>query len=378
MSKGEVKSERLREMERLYIQRAWSDIELGERFGVSRFTIRRDRLRLECKVPFLKDKAGRWYIDKKRYLSEIRVHLHEALAIYLASRRASRQVGIAHPHLASGLEKLAIALHQPMTQQLVQSAETLLSQRTDPDKISVMEVITRAWAEQIKVSVVYRALNADHPKTHLVTPYLIEPSHWSDSVYLIGHSDLVDDELPFNIARIEKATLTSETFQLPTEFDEQDLLRHAWGIWYSKGKPEPVVLKFAAGRATRRLKESVWHPLEDVDDTDDGGCKWTAPIDDWREMLPWIRGWGADCEVLEPEPLRNKIIGEVRRMARLYDLSLTKTKLSQPSIIPEPEKSEPMIDIDADHLITNDGPTSAEEIPDELGELFQQYMQDEN
>ena len=318
MSKGEVKSERLREMERLYIQRAWSDIELADRLGVSRSTVCRDRLRLESKTPFKQNDMRQWYIDKSRYLSAIRLTLYEAVSLYLATRRASRQTNMAQPHVASGLEKLAIALRQPMTQQLVRSAETLLSLRSIPERITIMETITRAWAEQIKLRIVYQALESNRPKTHLVTPYLIEPSHWSDSIYLIGHTDLTDTELPFNIARIQQATLTAETFQLPTEFDEQDLLRHAWGIWYSKREPQPVKLKFASGRPTRRIKESVWHPLEDVTDIEDGGCIWEAPIADWHEMLPWIRGWGADCEVLHPVALRETLMGEAKAMAEQY------------------------------------------------------------
>jgi hypothetical protein len=35
-------------------------------------------------------------------------------------------------------------------------------------------------------------------------------------------------------------------------------------------------------------------------------------------MLPWIRGWGADCEVLEPQELREMLMGEAKAMAELY------------------------------------------------------------
>jgi CRISPR-associated endonuclease/helicase Cas3 len=37
-----------------------------------------------------------------------------------------------------------------------------------------------------------------------------------------------------------------------------------------------------------------------------------------QEMLPWIRGWGADVEVLEPEELRETLMGEAKVMAELY------------------------------------------------------------
>ncbi|MGB9632262.1 MAG: WYL domain-containing protein, partial [Chloroflexaceae bacterium] len=37
-----------------------------------------------------------------------------------------------------------------------------------------------------------------------------------------------------------------------------------------------------------------------------------------REMLPWIRGWGADVEVLAPKELREALMGEAKALAELY------------------------------------------------------------
>ena len=39
---------------------------------------------------------------------------------------------------------------------------------------------------------------------------------------------------------------------------------------------------------------------------------------EWREMLPWIRGWGADVEVLDPADLRDEMMGESKRLASIY------------------------------------------------------------
>ncbi len=37
-------------------------------------------------------------------------------------------------------------------------------------------------------------------------------------------------------------------------------------------------------------------------------------------MLPWIRGWGADVEVIEPTELRDEMIREAKRLAKRYGL----------------------------------------------------------
>ena len=86
MGRGMTKAERIREMERLYVQRAFSDIEMAERLEVDRTTVYRDRREMECEYFIVPDDEGRWKIDRTKYLSGIKVNLHEALALYLATR----------------------------------------------------------------------------------------------------------------------------------------------------------------------------------------------------------------------------------------------------------------------------------------------------
>jgi predicted DNA-binding transcriptional regulator YafY len=217
-------------MERLYVQRAYADIEMAERLGVDRTTVFKDRRELERSIPFIDVEPGRWKIDRTRYLSEIRVNLHEALALYLAARRASRQTRIAQPHVASALEKLAAALKQPMTEQLVKAASAVLIQSIQPARVAVVETVTQAWVEHRKVRITHRSLHGRRTLTYVVSPYLIEPSLWGDGAYVIGHSDVHAGLATFKIERIEHAFLTSDTFTIPDTFDDQELLRHTWGI----------------------------------------------------------------------------------------------------------------------------------------------------
>jgi CRISPR-associated endonuclease/helicase Cas3 len=321
MSRGLIKFERLIEMERLYYQRAYTDIEIAERLGIDRTTAYRDRMTLEAEIPFVKDDEGRWRIDRTKYLSEIRLNLHEALALYLAARKASQQTHFAQRNTATALEKLAMALRQPMTEKLVGAAERILSQSEIPERDAVMRTLAEAWVQTQKLRIEYLSLSSKTPRTHVVSPYLIEPSPWTDGVYLIGLHELYGDVVPYRVDRILKAVNTGEGFMIPEDFDEVALLRHAWGIWSGSQEPEEVVLRFAPGTASRRLRESIWHPLEKVELQPDGGCLWRAPIAEWQEMLPWIRGWGADVEVLAPAELREVMIRETKKLVNMYDLN---------------------------------------------------------
>ncbi|MGQ9851037.1 MAG: CRISPR-associated helicase Cas3', partial [Aggregatilineaceae bacterium] len=47
----------------------------------------------------------------------------------------------------------------------------------------------------------------------------------------------------------------------------------------------------------------------------------TLHVADTIDLIPWIRGWGSSCEVLDPPSLRHTIVGEARRLATLYDIA---------------------------------------------------------
>jgi len=80
-----------------------------------------------------------------------------------------------------------------------------------------------------------------------------------------------------------------------------------------------VVLRFSP-RVARRVQETRWHRSERTEPQPDGSLVWRAQIAEPKEMLPWIRGWGADVEVLAPLWLRKTLEAEVQKMARVYGI----------------------------------------------------------
>ena len=317
LGRSVTKTERLREMERLYFHQAYSDREMAERLGVTRTTIYRYRMELEAQWPFIEVKPGHWRLERDQYLSNIRVNMAEALTLYLAARRTSQQTRVAPIHVANALGKLALILQKPMTTRLLQAAEEVMTHPRDPERTTIFETIAKAWVGSRQLRLTYHALHRDEARVHRFAPYLLEPSPWNDGIYLIGHSDLLNQVVTFKLDRIRHAELL-EPFTLPADFDAEKLLRFAWGIWGGEGEPQRIRLKFAPGPATRRLRESIWHPLEQVTELPDGGCLWEAPIADWHEMLPWVRGWGPEVEVLAPSGLRLALVGEAQALAKLY------------------------------------------------------------
>ncbi|MBK8933537.1 MAG: hypothetical protein IPM76_14725 [Chloroflexi bacterium] len=125
MSKGLARAERLRQLEKKYLYGAFNDEEMAAAMGVeSRITIYKDRqLLLKNGVPFVETERGRWKIDRQKYVSELRVNVHEAAMLYLMARKAARQTHAPNPHLVNVLRTIALKLHQPLMDRLITATD---------------------------------------------------------------------------------------------------------------------------------------------------------------------------------------------------------------------------------------------------------------
>lgn len=313
------------DMERLYLDRAWSDQEMAERVGTDRtnvWKIRTQVMEAKMGIPFLTEN-GRHRIDRTAYVANIRLTPAEALSLYLGGRRLQQHTKTGQQDVAAALEKLANALHKPLIAKMIRAAEQILDQEQDPQQTKNLRVLMEAWVNGRCVRIKHRKPHGEL-RTYTVSPYQLEPSVWGDGIYLIGYSDYHNGVASFKLSRIEHITQTMQPIVGQTGYDSHTMLRHAWGIWSSDKAPQTVRLKFTPF-VTPYVRETVWHPEQTIQDLPDGGCIWQADIAEWREMLPWVRGWGSDVEVLAPEEMREEVIAHIRRCTKMYDLSENRT-----------------------------------------------------
>jgi CRISPR-associated endonuclease/helicase Cas3 len=224
--------------------RGYTDQALADHFNVRREAIFKRRQKLETKYPFKETERGRYRIDTNSIISHIPVKPAEALILYSFLRRSGRSTPFPKRYVKEALHKLSPALYKPMTEKLAQVAADTLAHPDDAKREDILEKLLVAWTEKRAIRVKYQALQRrDDPIWHIVSPYLIEPSPWSDSVYLIGHSSATETIIPLSLERIEKAVETSEPFRECDLETEDHLLRHAWGIWQSNKEPQIVKLQ---------------------------------------------------------------------------------------------------------------------------------------
>jgi predicted DNA-binding transcriptional regulator YafY len=294
-------------------------VEIAEACGVDRRTIYRDLTMLcENDVP-IEQRDGRFYIDRDQYKATTHLTFDEAMALFLAARTASRVQDQQNPHIVTALQKIGHALPRSLDSHLeaVRNVETEIT--LDLAYRSVLELVTRAWSERHKVSL-YADYGRDaRPLAKDFAIYMIEPDE-AGSLCVVGLDSATQQVRAFRLARIRRAKISSIPYKIPEQFDAERYLAGDWSSLANDPSQIDVVLLFTP-EAAQTLMDREWpsgHYRDRIERLADNSVRLTLYVTDWQPLLPWIRSWGAQVEVLEPPLLRQQCALEAARMEARY------------------------------------------------------------
>ncbi len=328
MSRAATKAERLLQLEALLLlhPEGLRKAQIAPRLGVDRSTVGRYVTALTNLVPLVEEDDGRLWIDRSRYLSPVRLSAHEIESVRIAFRLFSRKIRLPFPHAAASLRKLAFAAERAsplLSRRLAEVAESLDSHsfpRFTRRYREVMEALIAASSERRTVRLRHMSLRRGETVEYRFQPYCIEPYPDGNSLHSVGYCVGLGEMRTFKLERIRSVRLTDEGFEPPSDFDIEAYTSAAWGIWGRAGrKSVPIVLRFSSTVAGR-VRETVWHESQILEESADGSLLFRAAVAEPLEMYPWIRGWGADVEILEPVELRERFRGEVARLKKMYGI----------------------------------------------------------
>ena len=318
---AETKTQRLEALLRLACQRpgGFTTRAVAAELGVQERTARRYIVELAGtgRLP-VETVKGVWRLIEggQMALAPLHLNLNEALAVYLAVRLLSGYSDKSNPHAVEALRKLSSATPPAIGEHIRRTAGGAAGRRKDEAYVARLETLAQAWAERRRVRFRYVGAGKNETTERQVDPYFIEPSAIGFSCYLIGYDHTRAAIRIFKVERMGPVYLMDHRFEPDSGFDPYRYLENAWGIM---GGDEVIDVRLRFSEAVReRVYESDWPGMLTRDDLPGGGCLLTLRVAHYREMLPWIRGWGPDCEVLEPEELRGRIAGDMRKAAAVY------------------------------------------------------------
>jgi len=297
-----------------------TEAEIAEMLGLQRRSVNNYLRDLEYTGQVYRE-SGLWLplTSSQMCLRPLDLSPEQAMTLYLATRMFVKQTDKRIEAAETALYKLAEVLTADvgLGEEIRQAARELAERPGDETYSCVFSVVVQSYLYRRAVEITYAPRGARPFQTTLY-PYLLEPSAIGYTAYVIGHSSLQNAVRTYKLERIQRASLTGEEYQIPPDFPGLDILRHSWSIILGEEVVQ-VILRFHPS-VVDRVNETRWHSSEQKrpDPERPGWLRWSAQIADTTDMLPWIRGWGADVEVLAPQELQDALVGESRRLAEMY------------------------------------------------------------
>lgn len=312
------RTDRLELIERLLVEHptGMRAVELARQCGVDRRTIYRDiSVLTENGLPVYQ-KTGRFCINREYYQTSLRLNQHEAMALFMALRVLTHHSDQHNPHMVSAMKKLGEALPELPSKHVDHLTQTMRNAPVDRSFVTVLETITRAWSEQRIVKLWYSSSKRETLSREFAT-YFLELTPTGE-IYAVGYDSFYQRVRALKVRRIMRARILRNSYHVPAQFNPHRYLANAWGgVGEEESASAEVILKVSAEVAPIIIQQ-LWHPNQRVVRRDDGYSLVSLQISDWRAMLPWIRSWGSQVEVLQPTVLRLELRQEAQSIARMY------------------------------------------------------------
>lgn len=300
--------------------------ELASLVSVSTRTIRRDLQALQ-EAGFAvydegeENETKRWRLDGAPFRAvQDGLSVSDVAALYLSRTVVEGLSGWPlADELRTAFEKLERALN-PRMREFLSTLPQVISAKAGPRSAShsVRQIDTtrrlfEAARDRRSVEMTYFSAAANQVKHYAVQPYRLALAQ--GGLYLVAWVPAYDEFRTFATERIERLTLTDDTFKRTRELPAT-LFGTSMGVF--TGEPERIEVAFAP-RLAIVVRSRIWHDSQELTDLPDGGVRMTLSVsNDWA-LRSWLLGFGSAVRVIAPASLAAAIADECRQTLAVYD-----------------------------------------------------------
>jgi CRISPR-associated endonuclease/helicase Cas3 len=245
----------------------------------------------------------------------------EALAAHVALRLLYHHTPNPPNSYLDALEKIANSMPEDLRN--IAGHSLRLAKNTDK-KFGNFEPIANCWTRRHAIAFDYLAMTTSSNTPHRVEleVYFVEASRSNFELYVIGRRR---NHEPFEVRTymmrlMKNVTPLKDQYQIPDDFDPQKYLSNAWGVI---GDRNPVIVRLEFDKSVKRWLERDFPGVQKREETENGNLILTIQTganNDGKpvELMSWIRGWGANVEILEPQSLKDEWLNDARELLRLH------------------------------------------------------------
>jgi predicted DNA-binding transcriptional regulator YafY len=294
--------------------------EMASEMGVSIKTIRRDLETFSQTGFSLYYESGpkrkkRWRLSPETEGLKLFFNFEEAAALYLGRQLLEPLAGTPFWNASQrAFRKIRSHFGESVTEYMERFPQTFhlrpFGSSDYSGKYEIIDTLMVAIEDRRVCRIVYKSNESTEFKNYPIHPYGL--TYQRNSLYLIGFHCEEGEVRHWKVDRIESVETESDQFEPPEDFNLEEHLRHSFGI-FQGDKRVKVQIRFDKSVA-RHIEESSWHPTQVLSGQDDGSLIAEFDLSDTHEIQGWILSFGRHAEVIGPDELRERIIGEVTKM----------------------------------------------------------------
>ena len=291
--------------------------DLADIFETSKRTIYRDIQALgQAGVPLVSTPGRGYTLMEGYFLPPLSFSADEATILLLGSEVMAQSFDAQYRAAAeSASRKIAGVLPEKQRAEvdyLQNSLRFIVSSRhARPDEQAKLQQLRRAIIERRTVCFRYQRRHGDDA-TNIEAPREADPyglAHVSDAWYLTAYCHLRRGMRNFRLDRMDDLTILDKTFSRPSGFSMQQQVKRNLG--------NQVVRALFDKEVARWVLESPSFFMVAQEETPEGLLV-TLHVQQEREVLQWLLGWGRHMRVLEPASLQRLIAEETEAMWRTH------------------------------------------------------------
>jgi predicted DNA-binding transcriptional regulator YafY len=319
--RGEAFARQLKLLALLEVRREGVELEeAAAELGAQRRTVYRDlRVLEDAGFPLTSARDGRrarWrMLEGYRHRLQLTLTWSELVALMAARQMMSGLAGtMLHDGAASALDKIRATLPRGLADH-VRGAERLVSAPEGGRDYSARGELVRRLVEAIDtrqtVAARYRSRGAKRQRRaeeRKLDPYHLRVAE--EGLYLLARCHRSREVKLFLVDRFDSVCSTEERFAAPEGFSADQLLRSRFGMW--SGRPRKVRFIVAAQLADLLIERKV-HRSQVAQRRSDGSADVRLDVALGPPLVAYLTGLGAGVSKIEPEELRDAVVGEHRK-----------------------------------------------------------------
>ena len=292
--------------------------EIAEEANVTRRTVYRDLDAIrDAGYPLISEKEpdGRTlyrFMTGFKKIPPITFSLEELMTLYLCRGQLSFLQGTP---FQEDLEAIFGRLRSSLPPRSVAHLERIASAATPrfqgvrdyQQKKDFLEDLRKALLYQYRCRLTYT------PPHREATEYVFDPYtllFFNNSLYLGGYAHNRKALRLFLVDRVDQVELLDDRFEVPEEYNADDLTGSAFGLI----EGDTVELKVRFGSAVAHLiSERHWHPSQSIEEQPDGSLILSLQASGEKEILAWLYSYLPHVQVLDPPQFKQMFAEGLRK-----------------------------------------------------------------